>query len=64
MKLLNLDIHIYIDNDIESHIIPNIVKYIRQLPIMGLYVHRNIKNGEKDFGVDISRINEEIIKII
>ena len=28
------------------------------------YIHKNMKNGEKDFGVKLSKIEESVMKII
>ena len=62
MKLLNSEFHIYIDNDINRHIIDNIADflYVYRIP---LYVHENIMPGEKDFGVPKERIKESIIRV-
>lgn len=62
MGLINLEIHIYIDNDISMNII-NEIKLILNIYKIPLYLHRNIMAGEKDFGVPINRIQETIIKI-
>lgn len=63
MKLYNAEFHIYRDNDQsmdKMYIIKDII-----LPYnIPLYIHSNIFNGEKDFGVPIDKINDYIIKLI
>lgn len=63
MKLINLEVHMYIDNDVRDNVIYDIKKIlsIYQIPF---YLHRNIKSREKDFGVSIDKIQEQITKII
>ena len=53
----NLNIHIYPDNDISRDTILDVANSFRSfhLPIQ---IHRNIFQGEKDFGVPITNINE------
>ena len=59
--LYNSEIHLYIDNDImpDIYIIYNILN-IYNIP---LYIHKNICEGEKDFGVSKDRIIEVVNKI-
>lgn len=62
MGFINLEIHIYIDNDISMNVI-NKLKSILDIYKIPLYLHRNIMPGEKDFGVPLNRIQETITKI-
>jgi hypothetical protein len=62
LKLLNVEIHLYPDNDIDDYIIYMIADLIRVFGIP-LYLHRNTYSGEKDFGVPLYRIRECIYKI-
>lgn len=63
MKLINIEVHIYIDNDVSNFVIDDLkdILYTFQIPF---YLHRNIYPGEKDFGVPIERINEQVYRII
>lgn len=63
MKLSpNIVIHVYPDNNVNNDQVKFMSRKIASLDIP-IYVHRNIKNGEQDFGVRKSRINENIFKI-
>lgn len=62
MKLPYLEIHVYIDNDIKDRIIYEIKNHVSIYNIP-FYVHRNMKPGEKDFGVPLSQIDERISRI-
>lgn len=53
--------HLYIDNDIPNHILPEIKEMIT--PLHDVYIHINAAPGEKDFGVHPSRINEYVYKL-
>ena len=58
----NIIIHIYPDNDVEDD---KIKMYMYRFTDIGVpvYMHRNIHDGENDFGVKMSRINDRCIKI-
>ena len=62
MGLINLEVHIYKDNDVDDYILNSIydIMYTYQMPC---YIHRNMYPGEKDFGVPIERIQEQITKL-
>lgn len=62
MKLINLEFHIYADNDVKDYIFYDINQYLK-IYNMPLYIHRNIYPGEKDFGVKVSNIKEQITRI-
>lgn len=63
MKLINIEVHIYIDADIKDHIVFELANMLSvfQIPF---YLHRNLCPGEKDFGVKINRIKEQIQRIV
>ncbi len=63
MKLMYLEVHIYIDNDIEKYVIKDVCDFLRVFQIP-LYIHRNIFPGEKDFGVRTEKIDERIEKLL
>lgn len=62
LGLIDIEFHIYIDNDISNYIIPNIKSKLVPLDI-DCYIHMNMKEGEKDFGVNKNRIKEYIYKL-
>ncbi len=57
----NLELHLYPDNDQSKWKINKIVETYTSFCIP-IYIHRNIMNGEKDFGVPVNRIKEAITK--
>lgn len=62
--IINLEVHIYLDNDVyEDKLIKTLINTLSVYNIP-IFIHHNIFPGEKDFGVDISRINESIIQIL
>lgn len=63
MKLINLEVHVYIDNDVSYYII-NQIRELLRVYNMPFYLHRNMMNGEKDFGVSMDRIKEQIERIL
>jgi len=63
MKLIYIEVHLYIDNDIENYVIQNVCNLLEMYRIP-LYIHRNNFPGEKDFGVRIEKIDESIQQLI
>ena len=63
MKLIYIEVHIYLDNDVEDYVVNNIYNFLK-IYKTPLYIHRNIFSGEKDFGVKIEKINETIVQLI
>lgn len=63
LKLINIEFHIYKDNDTQDYIIENMVDRLRPY-FIPLYLHNNSYEGEKDFGVPIDRIRENIVRLI
>lgn len=62
-KLPTINLHIYADNDTTDDMYIRIHEKIKALGIT-TYIHRNMYQGEKDFGVPMGRINESIRKLI
>lgn len=61
--LMNVRFHIYVDNDID---LEPLMYYIKTALVpLGLevYIHKNSYPGEKDFGVSLDKIKEEIISV-
>ena len=63
LKIPNLVIHLYADQDIDRFIIVDLAEFIRPFGIP-LYLHRNAYPGEKDFGVPIDRIVDSVEKLV
>ncbi len=63
LKLINIEIHIYIDNDVKQYKITQLKDMLKPFDIP-MYIHRNIYEGEKDFGVPKERINEVVHRIV
>ena len=63
LKLPNVIIHIYPDNDIERYKMIDVANYIAPLNIP-LYIHRNTRKGKKDFGVSLNEIDEVVERLI
>jgi hypothetical protein len=61
--LIDVTFHIYIDNDIKKHVLPEIERTIRPLGIE-VYVHMNTMKDEKDFGVPASKIKEYVYRLV
>lgn len=59
MKLVNIEIHLYLDKDIENWLVDKIKDVLYPF-FINIYIHRNMYPGEKDFGVPLSRIDEKI----
>ena len=60
--LVDVTFHIYIDNDIDNFVLKNIKKKL--IPIgINAYIHMNIFEGEKDFGVSPDKIKEYVYKL-
>jgi len=64
-KIFLFDVHVYPDNDEHGDIrmIRDLYDYIKPYGAR-LFVHRNMKKGEKDFGVPINRIEEYVSEYI
>lgn len=57
LKIPNLEIHVYPDNDQKRETIVDIANYIAPFRFP-FYIHRNVHGKEKDFGVPVSQIKE------
>lgn len=63
LGLINIEFHIYIDNDVEAYVVYAIENLCRDFNIP-FYLHRNLYPEEKDFGVPIQKIQEQIQRIV
>lgn len=61
--LMNIEFHIYPDNDINLNSILSILDNVCPVYDIPLYIHTNRYPGEKDFGVRPEHIKEQIIQI-
>lgn len=64
-KIFLFDVHVYPDNDEygDDRMINDIYQYIKPYGAR-LFVHRNMMDNEKDFGVPLNRINEQVIEYV
>ena len=64
LRLPNIELHIYPDND-KYGSKEEMQKLITKLPdpTIPVYIHRNIFEGQKDFGVPMSLIKESVVRI-
>ena len=62
MGLYNLEIHIYMDNDQSQKQIYDISNLLRYFNIP-LYIHNNAYQNEKDYGVPIDRIIDNVLRV-
>jgi hypothetical protein len=62
-RLINAVLHASVDNDTNTRFID---KMANDLKVFGfpLYVHRNAFEGEKDHGVDLSRISDIVERVL
>ena len=61
--IINYELHYYPDKDVSDQEFLYGTQSKIQLLISNIFIHRNIYNGEKDFGVPINRINEVVKQI-
>lgn len=62
--IINAEIHLYMDtDDIATKKVNAAINRLRDLRIP-TYIHKNLKEKEKDFGVRLSNINESIIQVL
>lgn len=59
--LVNVIIHIYLDNDVESSYVHPLCDYLTDIGIP-VYLHRNSFQNEKDYGVPAARIVDNVIR--
>lgn len=62
LKIPNVEIHVYPDNDQPRDIILDIAEYLSPFKFP-FYIHRNAYMNEKDFGVTVSKIKEIVEKV-
>lgn len=63
MGLCYLELHIYKDNDMKPHILNHICNCLTPYGIE-IYLHENLYEGEKDFGVPKERIQMKTTKLL
>lgn len=56
--LIDIEFHIYIDNDIPREALPQIRYEFKKVLGYRVFIHSNMVEGEKDFGVPPNRIND------
>ena len=62
-RIVNYEIHVYPDNDVNDYELKRLMLYsVTALPA-DIYIHRNSFIGEKDFGVPLSRIKDNVVVI-
>jgi len=64
LKLINIEFHMYLDNDVQLYKMKKSEKILHNLNNIPLYYHFNIYENEKDFGVPRDRIKENIKRIL
>lgn len=64
LKLYYIEVHLYPDNDDSgnNYVVMDLVNFLKPYGIP-VYVHRNVKPGEKDFGVCLNKIQEVITRV-
>ena len=61
--IINYTVHFYPDNDISDHQFNNMIRPLKGLDTQ-IYAHRNMYPGEKDFGVKMELIKEEVQRLL
>lgn len=61
LGIINFEIHIYPDQDQKQYEINNVINKCIKLRCP-LYEHHNIYNGEKDYGVPMNKINDNVFR--
>lgn len=61
MGLVDIEFHIYIDTDIDGYVLPQLKKEVGE--IWNVYIHSNLYEGKKDFGVPKNKIMEHVEKL-
>lgn len=60
--VINYELHFYPDKDVTDYDFNMLLNKINLLPT-NMYIHRNVFEGEKDFGVELCKI-KEVVKFI
>ena len=58
MGFIDIEFHVYIDNDIDNRVLPFIKNKIS--PLWKVYIHTNMHEGQKDMGVRKELIDEYV----
>lgn len=62
LGIMNGEYHFYVDNDVKEYELSGVKKVLNGMNLKG-YIHRNGCNGEKDFGVPLSRIVDTVSRV-
>lgn len=62
LGLIDIELHIYVDGDVDEYDVQNITSYLSGLNV-NIFIHRNGYQGEKDFGVPKSRIIDNCYQV-
>lgn len=62
LGLINIELHIYVDGDVDEFEVQKIVDFLKGLNI-DIFIHRNGYPGEKDFGVPKIKIINNYIQV-
>lgn len=57
--IVNYELHFYPDRDVSDYEFNNYLSRIRMLPC-DIFIHRNMYNNEKDYGVPMNRIKDTV----
>lgn len=60
--IINFEMHYYPDKDVDDYFVNRLIDSISMLS-SNIYIHRNSFNGEKDYGVPLNRIKDNIFKV-
>lgn len=60
---MNFNLHLYLDNDVRNDEVERLSRELSPFYNIGIYIHRNTFQGEKDFGVPMNRIINSSSKI-
>lgn len=61
--LIDVEFHLYIDNDIPKETLPDIREVFKNTLGYRIFVHMNMTQGEKDFGVPKEKIMEYVYEL-
>jgi len=62
MGIINCELHLYMDNDVPEEQIKAVADLVTPIGIK-VYLHRNVFPNEKDFGVKLENIKDQITRI-
>lgn len=59
---MNFELHIYVDNDVDNFEIQKIANLVKPIGVE-IFMHRNLFQGEKDYGVRRENIIDKVVKL-